>query len=185
MLVGPQLAGLRVQRAAPAGSGVRSSRSRAGRPRCSDKRIVVRHAAVGLEADRNPVMVRRVLRGMRRQVSCRARHPIAHRDEQVSVAVPGEPPPVVAPPLRLRLEDVFDGREPVVFEPASDDRRRRAFSLRPRVAQIQQAVGREVGVREHLEQPSLPPSRTPPAHPEPDRAATSRRARRAAGRGVR
>ena len=41
--------------------------------------------------------------------------------------------------------------------PSSDDRGRRALDQRPRVAQVQQAVGREVGVRENVEQSALPP----------------------------
>ena len=156
VLVGPQVAGLGVheQPLRVAVSVAPDLGQGAGLP---DERVVVGHAAVVVEADGDAVMVRRVLRGVGRQVAPRAGHPIAHRGEEVSVRVPGQPPPVVTAASGLRLEDVHDLGEPVVLEPAPDHRRRRALFRRPRVAQVQQAVGREVGVRKHLEQSALPP----------------------------
>ena len=148
VFVGPQLAGLRVHEQ-PLRVPVTVAPDLGQGARLPDERIVVGRLAVVAEAHRDPVVVRHVLRGMGRQIAPRAGHAIAHRDEEVAVAVPREPPPVVTAPLRLRLEDVLDGGEPVVLEPASDDRRRRALSLRPGVAQVQQTVGREVGMWKH------------------------------------
>ena len=122
-----------------------------------DERIVVRRPAVVVETHGHPVMVRQVLGGVRRQITRRARHPLAHRDEEVTVAVPGEPPAVVAAARRPRHEDVLDAGEPIGLEPSSDDHGRRALCQRTRVAHVQQAIGGEVRMREHLEQPALPP----------------------------
>ena len=156
MLVGPQVAGLRVDEQ-PLRVPVPVAPDLGQGAVLPDERIVVRHPAVVMEAKRDPVMVRQVLRGVRRQIAPRARHAIAHRDEEVSVAVPGEAPPVVTAARRPRHEDVLDPGEPIVLEPPPDDRGRRALGQRPRVAQVQQAVGREIRVREHVEESALPP----------------------------
>ena len=78
MFVGPQLARLRVHEQT-LGIPVPVAPDLGQHAVPPDERVVVRHAAVVMEANRDPVVVRQVLRRVRREVSRRARHPIAHR----------------------------------------------------------------------------------------------------------
>ena len=122
VLVGPQIAGLRMNRQAlhVAMAVAPDFRPRAG---AGHERIVRRHAAVVVQADDLAVMVGEVLRRMRFEVAFRRHLPIAERQEQEAVLVERDLAAVVVPALRDGVEDLLTCVS-------------RSFSKRPRMSAV-------------------------------------------------
>lgn len=130
---------------------------------CLHKRIVRGHAAVVMQANQFAVVVAQVLRGMRFELALGRHLAIAKRQVQKALVVEGDLATEVAKALRFRLEQLLDVGEPIVLEAATDQRRRRRHDVLRRgrlahllrIGEIQQLVGREVGVHRDLEQTAL------------------------------
>ena len=157
MFVRPDVAGERVDRqplhvpvavAPDLGEGIAAS----------DEGIVGGHAPVVVKPHDGPHVIAQVERRVIGE-GVRRHHPVAHRDIQIAVRTKGhaagEVVVVVAP--GVGHEDLFHVRHPVPL-PASPNHR--GGPLRPvvvglAVAQVQPAILREVGVREHVHEAPL------------------------------
>ena len=123
-----------------------------------------------MQAKHRSVVRGDVLRRMAGQVVARRYLTITHGDEEVAVAIKGQPRAVMAASLApgAGLEDLLHVVQTVVLEATADHRRGPLGVVRARlgVADIQQPVGLELGVRHHVKQAALAslPDRGQPRH---------------------
>ena len=120
----------------------------------ADERIVVGQAAIGMQPEHAAGVVVELL-------GERPLAPIAMRDEQITVGIEHQPraemPAAAAEPVGAK--DHLDITERSFAQPATRHRRPGTASRRlvgeVGIAQIDQAVGREIRVQRHIEQPAL------------------------------
>ncbi len=124
-----------------------------------DEGIVGGDPAVVVQADHDAVVVGEVLGRVALQVALGRGLAVAHRDEEVALAVEGETGAVVAPAPRVGLEDLLHVREAVVLEaPAHYGGGGFGAALhRLGIAEVEESVRGEVGMGYHVEEPGLTP----------------------------
>ena len=102
-------------------------------------------------------MIRQILRRVRVKLAFGWNLPIAEGQEQVAIAVKRNLSAEMVASLSDPLEQLLHARQPIVLEAAADQRGSclRISCARLRVAQIEKAIGGEVGVGHDFEQSAL------------------------------